>query len=123
MTEWQLINLSQQKRVVLDNIIDDAHVWSSQQVDQILEDNQDLDDDPDRMFTDKQLRVRAVLSQFIQQFRMKLPKANQQGKRNMIQKTAGDISEYISKQLDESQRDKSQEALKLNSQQQGGKDS
>ncbi|KAA6396447.1 MAG: hypothetical protein EZS28_008033 [Streblomastix strix] len=123
MTEWQLSKLSQQQRVVLDNVIDDAHVWPSQQVEQILQDNRDLDDDPDAMFTDKQLRVRAVLSQFKQQFRMKPPKRNQQGKRNTIQDTAGDISEYISKQLDEPQRDKSQEAQKLNSQQLDGKDS
>ncbi|KAA6320680.1 MAG: hypothetical protein EZS28_054653, partial [Streblomastix strix] len=56
MTEQQLSKLSQQQRVVLDKIIDDALVWSSQQVDQILEDIRVLDDDPNGMFTDKQLR-------------------------------------------------------------------
>ncbi|KAA6377576.1 MAG: hypothetical protein EZS28_026898 [Streblomastix strix] len=101
MTEWQLNKLSHTQRNKLDEIIQEAHGWSSERIESILQDNRELDDDPDGLFTDKQLRVRAVLSSFKQQFRMKPAKRNQQGKRVNILETAGDINEYISQHIDD----------------------
>ncbi|KAA6382542.1 MAG: hypothetical protein EZS28_021932 [Streblomastix strix] len=114
MTEWQLNKLSQAQRNKLDEIIYEAHGQSSERIESILQDNRELDDDPDGLFTDKQLHVRAVLSSFIQQFRMKPAKRNQQGKRVNILETAGDINEYISQHIDEPLREPTQPIPKIN---------
>ncbi|KAA6380568.1 MAG: hypothetical protein EZS28_023906 [Streblomastix strix] len=80
MTEWQCNKLSQIQREKLDQINRESHGGLHERIESILQDNSELDDETDGIFTDKQLH---------------------QGKRMTIQETAGDINDYISQHLDD----------------------